>query len=113
MDLDLTSFGRAIASARKAKGMSQKELAALILKEDGEPITPQYLNDIEHDRRTPSSDHMVRQFASVLGINADVLFSIAGVLSEQDRRLVQRTRPDQIREAFTAFRQTLRGGARR
>ena len=54
MPLDMTSLGRLIASARKDKQLSQKELAALVLKEDGEAITPQYLNDIEHDRRSPS-----------------------------------------------------------
>ena len=56
MDLDMSSFGSAIASGRKKKGLSQKKLAAKITKEDGEAITPQYLNDIEHDRRKPSSD---------------------------------------------------------
>ena len=45
------TFGKAIADARKALKISQKELAYKILKEDGEPITPQYLNDIERDRR--------------------------------------------------------------
>jgi ribosome-binding protein aMBF1 (putative translation factor) len=29
------TFGRAIARARKDKGLSQKELAAMIIKEDG------------------------------------------------------------------------------
>ena len=43
------TFGRAIATARKEKGLSQKDLAALILKEDGTAISPQYLNDIEHN----------------------------------------------------------------
>jgi hypothetical protein len=57
MALDMSSFGGAIASGPKAKSMSQKELAAKIVKEDGQPITPQYLNDIEHDRRSPSSDY--------------------------------------------------------
>ena len=44
------TFGRAIVAARKAKGLSQKDLAALIHKEEDEgSISPQYLNDIEHD----------------------------------------------------------------
>ena len=60
MPVDLTSFGRAVASARKEKQLSQKELAGLIRKEDGQTITPQYLNDIEHDRRSPSSDTRTR-----------------------------------------------------
>ncbi|MCB1783974.1 MAG: helix-turn-helix transcriptional regulator [Alphaproteobacteria bacterium] len=48
------TFGGLISETRKGKGISQKELAAKILKEDGEAIAPQYLNDIEHGRRTPS-----------------------------------------------------------
>ncbi len=51
------TFGLAIAKARKAKGLSQKELAALVVKdEEGGAISPQYLNDIEHDRRSPTLD---------------------------------------------------------
>ena len=108
MTLDLASFGRAIASARKLKQLSQKELSALIRKEDGESITPQYLNDIEHDRRSPSGDHLIKQFAKVLGVDVNVLFSTVGILSEEDRRLVKRATPDKINEAFVAFRQALK-----
>jgi hypothetical protein len=42
MSLDMSSFGSAIASARKNKGWSQKELAARIVKEEDQAaITPQ------------------------------------------------------------------------
>jgi ribosome-binding protein aMBF1 (putative translation factor) len=109
MGLDLSSFGRAISSARKAVGLSQKELAAKIKKEDGETITPQYLNDIEHDRRSPQSDHLVREFARVLKIEKDPLYAVIGMLSEQDRRLVRSATPDKIEEAFVAFRKKLSG----
>ena len=64
------TFGRASSQARKALGWSQKELAQKILRADGESISPQYLNDIEHDRRSPSSDRMVQQFANVLGMGS-------------------------------------------
>lgn len=109
MNLDLSSFGRAIASARKAIGFSQKELAAKVRKEDGETITPQYLNDIEHDRRSPQSDHLVREFSRVLKIEADHLYAVVGMLSEQDRKLVKRATPERIEEAFVAFRKKLTG----
>jgi transcriptional regulator with XRE-family HTH domain len=108
MTLDLVSFGRAVSSARKLKQLSQKELSALVRKEDGEPITPQYLNDIEHDRRSPSGDHLVKQFATVLDLDINVLFSTIGMLSEEDRRLVKRATPEKINEAFVAFRKELR-----
>ena len=108
MSIDTSSFGRAIANGRKALGMSQKDLASKILKEeDGTAITPQYLNDIEHDRRSPSSDHMVQQLASVLKINKDILYWLAGrvpgdVMNKQKS-------PEQIERAFTAFRKELKG----
>ena len=90
MNLDTQSFGRAIAGARKRKGISQKELAATILKEDGMPITPQYLNDIEHDRRSPSSDHLVKQFATVLEIKEDVMYWLADRLPRMHESARQR-----------------------
>jgi transcriptional regulator with XRE-family HTH domain len=111
MALDKSSFGSVIASARKEQKLSQKELAERILKEDGQPITPQYLNDIEHDRRSPSSDYLVRQFAKVLKhveVSVDLLTALAGVLTEEDRKLVQKADSRQVEQAFHAFRQTLR-----
>jgi transcriptional regulator with XRE-family HTH domain len=72
------TFGRAISQARKKLGWSQKELASKVRREDGEAISPQYLNDIEHDRRSPSSDHMVQQFAETLELAADWLYYLAG-----------------------------------
>ncbi len=107
MPLDTSSFGRAIASARRDLGFSQKELAAQILKEeDEEPITPQYLNDIEHDRRSPSSDHIVKQFASVLRISPNVLYLLAGRVPN-DVACVN-VSPEQIDHAFTVFRKALK-----
>jgi transcriptional regulator with XRE-family HTH domain len=108
MSLDVSSFGSAIASARKSKGWSQKELAAKIIKEeDHAPITPQYLNDIEHNRRSPTSSHLVKQFARVLDIDPEVLFAVIGMLPEKERKLVSKSTPDAIGEAFVAFRRTL------
>ena len=106
MPVDTSSFGRAIASARKELRLSQKELAGKILKEEGDPITPQYLNDIEHDKRTPSSDHLVKQFAAELKISPDVLYSLAGRVPG-DITTAGRS-PETISRAFTAFRRALR-----
>jgi len=108
MSVDTSSFGRAIASARKALQLSQKDLAKKILKEeDGEPITPQYLNDIEHDRRSPSSDHIVKQFAMVLKISPDVLYWLAGRVPG-DLLTRQNVSSRQIDQAFMAFRRALK-----
>src|SRR3984893_8603990 len=76
------TFGGAISEARKAKGCALKDLAARVLREDEEAISPQYLNDIEHDRRSPSSDRTVQQFADALGIDRDWLYYLAGRFPE-------------------------------
>lgn len=68
------TFGQAVAKARTRTGRGLREVAPLILKEDGEPISFQYLSDIENDRRNPPSDHMIDQIASVLGISRYYLY---------------------------------------
>ena len=101
------TFGKRIADARKNAGLSLKELAQRIKKEDGQAISPQYLNDIEHDRRQPDSAHLIEQFASELKIHAELLYYDAGRLSEDTRR--QPADEEKIVEAYKAFRRALRG----
>ena len=98
------TFGRAISQARKALGLSQKQLAQKIFREDGESISPQYLNDIEHGRRSPSSDRMVQQFAEVLGMDVDWLYYLAGKFPAdlRERKLTQ----EEVAKAMVAFRST-------
>ncbi len=99
-----TTFGRAIAIARKEKGISQKDLAAAIIKDNGTgPISPQYLNDIEHDRRSPTSDKLIRQFAAAVGLDPDFLFVVAGKIPDEVRRRVRD--PAAAASAFRAFRE--------
>ncbi len=43
------TFGTYISDRRKKMGLSQKQLSELIVREEGGTISPQYLNDIEHD----------------------------------------------------------------
>jgi transcriptional regulator with XRE-family HTH domain len=106
------TFGRAIAMARKAMGLSQKDLAAMILKEDGTgPISPQYLNDIEHDRRSPTSDHLILQFANVLGKDPGYLFVLAGKIPEDMRRTGASER--EISRSFANFRRDLNKAKRK
>ena len=102
MAADAPTFGRFIAEARKKLTMSQKELAANILREDGEPISPQYLNDIERDRRNPSSDHMVKQFATVLSLDADYLHYLNGRFPEAERKA--KLTEQEFRQGILAFR---------
>src|SRR5712664_3795454 len=95
------SLGDLIAKARKSCEMTQKELANRLRKEDGSPISPQYLNDIELGRRTPSSDLLLNQFADALGLDRDQVYFFAGQLPPDWRN--QPYRP----EAFQAFRREL------
>ena len=106
MTTPTTTLGKAIIAARKKKKISQKDLAAAVQKEDGSgSISPQYLNDIEHDRRSPTSDHLIREFARALGEDEDYLFVLAGKIPE-DLRLAA-TDPASTAEAFRVFRRSL------
>lgn len=102
---DPVTFGSYIADARKALQMSQKELAQQVLREeDQQPISPQYLNDIERDRRNPSSDHLIGQFAKVLKIDADYLHYLAGKLPDEIRQ--KNLSEEAVKQAFMAFRKS-------
>jgi transcriptional regulator with XRE-family HTH domain len=99
------TFGRAISDARKSKEWSLRELASRIRHEDGTPISQQYLNDIEHDRRSPSSDHLVQQFAAELGLDKDWLYFLAGKFPEDVRG--KNIGEADVTKAMQAFRKTL------
>lgn len=101
------TFGRFISQARKRAGLSQKDLAQRIKKEDGSSISPQYLNDLERDRRNPPSDHLLHQFARVLALDHDHLHFLAGQLPEDVRQDVYDG--ERVTAAFKAFRRELKG----
>jgi transcriptional regulator with XRE-family HTH domain len=108
MDMDTgATFGQVLSAARRRAGLSQRELAARIRKEDGEPISPQYLNDLERDRRNPPASHFLNQLAAVLELPEEYLDFVAGQLPADLRQ--GRYAPDQVQAAFSAFRRTLRG----
>jgi transcriptional regulator with XRE-family HTH domain len=99
------TFGQYIAKRRKELGLSQKELANRIQKEDGSTISPQYLNDIERDRRNPPSDFLLREFAKVLGVREDFLSYLAEALPSDVKGLSDD--PERVARAFRAFRSEL------
>jgi transcriptional regulator with XRE-family HTH domain len=103
------TFGQAIAEARKKKQLSQKELAALIMKEDGAAISPQYLNDIERDRRNPPGEYFLSQFAKVLSVPEEYFYFLANTIPPKYRS-VSPDNPWQVREAFQAFARSYRRG---
>jgi transcriptional regulator with XRE-family HTH domain len=96
------TFGQAVAEARKAKQLSQKQLAAMILKEDGKPISPQYLNDIERDRRNPPGEFLMNQIAKILKVPEEYFYFLANEIPPKYRQ-ASPGNPLQVREAFRAF----------
>lgn len=104
------TLGEVISEARKEKKLSQRELAARIKKEDGQSISAAYVNDIEHDRRTPVSQHMIEQFAQALDIETGVLYFLIDRIppskfkSQADRNV--------ILNAWRAFERVLQGGVK-
>jgi transcriptional regulator with XRE-family HTH domain len=103
----MKTFGTMVAEARRALGMSQKELASKVKKEDGQAISPQYLNDVERDRRNPPSEYLIVQMATALKVNKDVLCAAAGTVLNDVKQLAT-THPEQFEEAFRAFRKKVK-----
>lgn len=96
------SFGERVALAREELEWTQRDLAEEIRREDGASISPQYLHDIEHDRRQPSSDHLIKQFARVLDIDPHYLFYLAGKIPDDIRKA--NLPEDKVVRAFQNFK---------
>ena len=103
----MKTFGMIIAEARRAAGLNQKEVAAKIKKEDGQAISAQYLNDIEHDRRNPPSEYLIAQFATLLKLDKDVLILAAGMIP-RDLQKMAANDPERVEQAFRAFRKAVK-----
>ena len=107
------TIGEFIATERKKRGMSQKELASRILKDDGVAISPQYLNDIELGRRSPASEQLLEQFTTQLSDDSsrddvrDTLYFLAGQLPADLR--ADAFSPEAGAKALKAYRKALRG----
>ena len=98
------TFGTIVRAARVKAGKTQRQLAEHVKKEDGAAITPQYLNDIEFDRRTPS-EFVTRQIAKALDLDADRLMFIGGslpqdIVKEIIKRGISNEEAKQISELF-------------
>lgn len=99
------TVGKKIARAREDLGITQKELAQRIRKENGSSISPQYLNDIERDRRNPPSGYLLDRFAEELGLSHDYLHFLARQLPEDI--VSGYHEPEQVESAFREFRRRL------
>jgi transcriptional regulator with XRE-family HTH domain len=94
----MTKLGDVIREKRIAIDLSQKDLAARIKKEDGTSITPQFLNDIEFNRRTPS-EFILKRIAAALDLDADYLVILAGSLPSDilERGVTEKTAKEAVR----------------
>lgn len=101
--IEKKTFGQIVREKRQELGISQKELASRIKKEDGSAISPQYENDIEFDRRDAPSEEMIRQYAKVLGLPVDALILAAGKVPDELRHFAARS-PEKAQLVFQAFR---------
>jgi transcriptional regulator with XRE-family HTH domain len=61
------TIGEFVARRRKKLALTQKEVAAGIVRDDGKPLSVQYLNDIEHGRRGAPADYVIGQLAKLCG----------------------------------------------
>jgi transcriptional regulator with XRE-family HTH domain len=101
---DRETLGGVVSTRRKELGFTQKQVAQSVVKEDGTPITPQFLNDVERNRRRPSP-LVLQRLAEALkwsGEDADRLHYIARTLPPDiDLENVAR---DQWADGIKAFR---------
>jgi len=100
----MKTFGQVITEARKKAGLTQKEVAERLRREDGRKVLPPYLNDLEHDRRYPPENAVIDQLAKILGVSADVLYFHANRLSDDLNRAGDGA---DVQAAFRAFRKAL------
>lgn len=98
------TFGSIIAEARKQKKIPLTYCAAMILKEDGIPITHQYLSDIENDRRNPPSNFIIKQMSKILSVPKDILYFYADRFPED---IDKQVKAENILAAFQSFRKRL------
>jgi transcriptional regulator with XRE-family HTH domain len=97
-------LGEVIAQARRARRPTLRQLANQVTKEDGSPISPQYLNDIELHHHIPTP-HLLREFAWVLALEYERLLTLAGAADTVVREYVAAYPPhaEVVRAVFQAL----------
>ncbi len=103
----MKTFGQVLTEARKQAGLTQKEVAERLKRDDGRAVDAPYLNAVEHDRRRPPPDYLIQQLAKIIGISADYLFYHAGRMPSELKGEVEH---EEVEAAWQAFRKALTGG---
>lgn len=78
--------GQIIHERRKALGLTLLQLAARVPKDDGAPISIQYLCHAEKDRRTITNPVLVARLSQALGIAPEVLAPIDTIAADSLER---------------------------
>ena len=99
-------LGDVINQARRARRWSLRQLAAQVHKEDGTSISPQYLNDIELNRRIPAP-YVLRELAQLLELDEDHMLMLAGGGEAVVREYFE-THPEQKEAVVQLFRNAKR-----
>lgn len=101
----MKTFGQVLREARKKAGLTQREVAGRLRREDGRVVDPPYLNAVEHDHRYPPEDFIIEQLAKIIGISPDVLYFHA---NRQPPDVKTEADLAQVEAAYRAFRKVLR-----
>lgn len=99
------TLGKTVGDKRRQKQLSQKQLADRTLREDGQPISPQFLNDIERDRRRPGP-FILNALANNLELDPDELHLLAGQVPPDI--VAGSTDDTRLKQVMQAFRRTYR-----
>ena len=62
------TFGKIARKARRDAGLQLSDVAALVIRENGRPVSQQYLSDIEHDRRPIPPDNFLNSSLMLLQV---------------------------------------------
>jgi transcriptional regulator with XRE-family HTH domain len=101
------SFGEMIARRRQELGLTQVELAARVRGRSGETVTQQRITDIEHNRFGVPRAPVLKQLASALKLDTDVLCLWARVIPGDIR--AEGLSQEVIKTAWQAFREVIEG----
>ena len=102
----VSSLGETIRGARVSKRMSQRQLALLIKKEDGNPVSFQFINDVELDRRSPS-EVMLGNLATELNLDKDFLCLLASRFPKDVEADISAAPPKIVTQAWQSFRKRI------
>jgi hypothetical protein len=91
-----------IKHARHARHLTLRHLADQVMKEDGTPISPQYLFDIEVHHRVPAP-YVLHGLAQVLELDYDTVLALVGAADVVVREYLQ-TYPESEEAVIKLFR---------